>query len=473
MLPTTEFQQFNPVMEGANPAIREQVQRILLSLPLRHCAVLQSFLVYITEKAVLGKEAEINEHLIARDLFSRTNFDPGTDTIVRTQAYRLRLKLQEYYRTEGKQDPIVIDVPKGHYVPVFRWAGAVSSEPAAPETDGAPDAPKPEVTAPVPQGPREASGWTMHRRIAACALAAGLVALGWISGSLLNANRRQAPAATSRVPGIAPPDSAIEAFWQNFLQGDKEPVLAYTNARFLSTGRGQLLPFSGTVDGDRGAAMDRGAFAKTSGADAQKEQGDVYFENDFTGVGEVTAAVAINNVLSSLGARPSVKRGGLVTAYDLRNHNVIFLGSPFVNRILTELPRPAGFVFLASPTAQLWNSSIQNLHPAAGEPQEYRVERNAGNGVLLTDFGTIDLLPGISPGRRILILAGLTTSGTEAAADAAAGLRGIAEMEKALGVGKNGTKKWPESFQTVWRVQLSRGLDVIDSKLVASRPLQK
>ncbi len=53
-------------------------------------------------------------------MFGRSaDFDSSVDTIVRTQAYRLRLKLNEYYLSEGAADPIAIEIPKGHYVPSF------------------------------------------------------------------------------------------------------------------------------------------------------------------------------------------------------------------------------------------------------------------------------------------------------------------------------------------------------------------
>ena len=52
-------------------------------------------------------------------------FDPRTDTIVRVQARRLRSKLKDYYDAEGQTDPIVIELPKGHYGVTF---GSASSQ---------------------------------------------------------------------------------------------------------------------------------------------------------------------------------------------------------------------------------------------------------------------------------------------------------------------------------------------------------
>ena len=64
---------------------------------------------------------EIKEHRIGSEVFGRGNeFDPQADTIVRTQAHRLRAALAAYYSAEGREDPVVIEFAKGSYVPTVR-----------------------------------------------------------------------------------------------------------------------------------------------------------------------------------------------------------------------------------------------------------------------------------------------------------------------------------------------------------------
>ena len=82
---------------------------------------LRAFLEYIVEQALNGKTDELKEYSIGVDVFDRgTSFDPRTDTIVRVHAGRLRKKLAEHYSGDGLTDRIVIEVPKGGYVPTFR-----------------------------------------------------------------------------------------------------------------------------------------------------------------------------------------------------------------------------------------------------------------------------------------------------------------------------------------------------------------
>ena len=90
---------------------------------------------YITTVALEGREAELKEYSLGVSGLGRPeSFDPRTDPVVRLEARRLRLKLAEYYQHEGVDDPIVIELPKGAYVPHFRLRHTTAFQvpPAAP-----------------------------------------------------------------------------------------------------------------------------------------------------------------------------------------------------------------------------------------------------------------------------------------------------------------------------------------------------
>jgi len=102
-------------------AIHEQLSRILSSQTLVQSKRLVRFLGFIVEKALEGEGNQLNEYLIGVEVYQRpSSFDSQIDTIVRTEARRLRSKLKQYYESEGINDSILIEVPKGSYVPVFR-----------------------------------------------------------------------------------------------------------------------------------------------------------------------------------------------------------------------------------------------------------------------------------------------------------------------------------------------------------------
>ena len=103
--------------------IMQELQRLLASRQLQRSHELGRFLRYVVEQSVQGGTAQLKEQLLGTEVFGRgPGFDPRTDPIVRVQARTLRAKLADYYALEGSRDPILIDLPKGGYVPQFRTA---------------------------------------------------------------------------------------------------------------------------------------------------------------------------------------------------------------------------------------------------------------------------------------------------------------------------------------------------------------
>ncbi|MBV8810701.1 MAG: PD40 domain-containing protein, partial [Acidobacteriaceae bacterium] len=101
-------------------AIREELDLILVSAGFGKAKQLRTFLKFLVEKALAHELDELKEYSIAVQVFGREDsFDPTTDNIVRVEARRLRTRLAEYYASEGRFDPLLIDIPKGTYIPQF------------------------------------------------------------------------------------------------------------------------------------------------------------------------------------------------------------------------------------------------------------------------------------------------------------------------------------------------------------------
>jgi tetratricopeptide (TPR) repeat protein len=99
----------------------EQLERILKSPALATSPSLCRFLRYIVEETLAGRCGTIKEYSLGVNVFGRGDeFNPRLDPIVRVQARNLRSRINRYYSGEGAGDPIVIELPKGAYVPVFR-----------------------------------------------------------------------------------------------------------------------------------------------------------------------------------------------------------------------------------------------------------------------------------------------------------------------------------------------------------------
>src|SRR5262249_29686249 len=82
---------------------------------------LSRLLRFLVERQLEGRESELKESLIGVEVYGRSpDYDPRRDSTVRSEVARLRARLSQYYSTEGRQNALTIEVPKGSYVPGFR-----------------------------------------------------------------------------------------------------------------------------------------------------------------------------------------------------------------------------------------------------------------------------------------------------------------------------------------------------------------
>jgi TolB-like protein/tetratricopeptide (TPR) repeat protein len=101
--------------------IRQYLDRILASATFQQVDRLKRFVNFIVSEAIAGRGDQLKEYVIGVQVFGKeASFDPRTDPIVRVQARRLRARLARYYREEGQTLDVIIDLPKGGYVPVFK-----------------------------------------------------------------------------------------------------------------------------------------------------------------------------------------------------------------------------------------------------------------------------------------------------------------------------------------------------------------
>jgi adenylate cyclase len=124
--------------EPAVPAesIQIELQKILSSHVFSASGRLRQFLRFVVEQSLRGQRETLKESVLGVRVFGRGHgFDPRLDAIVRVEAGRLRAKLAEYYEIEGRQDPVLIELHKGGYAPVFHDR---NHTPAAPHAVTAP-----------------------------------------------------------------------------------------------------------------------------------------------------------------------------------------------------------------------------------------------------------------------------------------------------------------------------------------------
>src|SRR5579863_10079504 len=109
------------MVTAVQDVVTSQLSKILASPQFVRAGRLSAFLRFIVEEAAAGRAGSLKETVIGMAVFGKPpGYDPRSDSTVRIQASRLREKLRDYYVTGGKDDSLIIELPKGAYVPLIR-----------------------------------------------------------------------------------------------------------------------------------------------------------------------------------------------------------------------------------------------------------------------------------------------------------------------------------------------------------------
>lgn len=456
-----------PVNELSMEDCKAQVHRIIQSNTLRNATTLLSLFQFLTDKTIGGSAESLKEYTIGVEALGRkSDFDPKVDPIVRVQSHRLRVKLKEYYETEGSHDPILIQFPKGHYVPTFEAMPTPLPvlEPSTGEHE--PVADNAEEVSTKKDTKLAPAAWKLFFLLAFSAIV--LTVFGYWLGTW-HAERQSVTQEELPVSH----DDVVETFWARFLGNDRSPVIVYPDAVFLLDDSNDLFRFRhGAID-SRGALVDPHVareFASNPAIVAQA--GQLYYENGYTGTGEVESVAMLAGLLGRMGMKPIIKSSRDVTPDDLNRHNVILLGSPFQNPAVAQLMTVGDFTY-SNPDQHLeqWRAQILDSHPRSGEASTYGTERDSASKVLIADYSLITIAPGVTPGRWIATIGGLDTKGTEGATMFVTSKHGIEQLNKLLGESGN-SKKDPATFQALLHVQLAKGYQVLGADLVSLHPIR-
>ncbi|HZU25892.1 MAG TPA: hypothetical protein VFA04_10235, partial [Bryobacteraceae bacterium] len=156
-----------------------------------------------------------------------------------------------------------------------------------------------------------------------------------------------------------------------------------------------------------------------------------------------------------------IKRGRLLSLDDVKNNDLIFVGSPSENLTLRDVPSTTEFQFrTVADGPRKGDVSIVNVHPQAGEPQAW-----LGSQVPLTeDYAVVALVAGLNPAYHVLILAGTTTLGTQAAVEYVCRESSVRGLLNRAGSTPTGVRP----FEAVLHVDVKEGVPV-QSHIVALR----
>jgi hypothetical protein len=158
-----------------------------------------------------------------------------------------------------------------------------------------------------------------------------------------------------------------------------------------------------------------------------------------------------------------VERSLSLTWDDLKEQNVVFLGGSAENLLLQRLPQQQDFVYeVGEAKAGIPRLTIRNRKPGEGERHIYAsVIEGPSQSMVKEDYALISMLKGLEPGRRLLILGGTTTLGTQACAEYVTDNQCIKELIERLNVSPNrASPELPPQFQVLLRVKLNGSVPV-------------
>lgn len=419
---------------GVSPAPRDsiltQVDRLVNSEILRGSESLCRLLRYLAEHTIENPGVPIKEYQIATEVFGRAaDFDPRLDSTVRVQTGRLRSKLTEYYGGAGLEDRTVIELPKGSYSLSIHERPVQETAPVAVPV---PATPSPVVAAPQPQ---PATSDYRPRGLLGIVWTLGLAVLLLVIGLILSLLNRPRPAAN--VSEKAP--QVVQTFWRGFIDQPDRPLVVFSNAAFVGRPESGMRYF-----------------------DPQRDANSAILDH-YTGVGEVIAVHELDRLFATLGHEIHVKRGRLLSLDDAKSTDLIFLGSPTENLNLRELPSTQEFVFrLSADGPRKGDLQIVNLKPRSGEAVTFF---GSPSIPINEDHALIALTPGLTANRWVLLLAGTTTIGTQAAVEFVTRPMGLEELVTKAGT-RDGLVK---PFEAVIKVKVSGGVPV-SGGIVAMHP---
>jgi hypothetical protein len=398
------------------------VNRIASSQHLKTSPRLREFLFYIAKCAIREAPEEATEQQIGMRVFGRpAGYNSSEDSIVRTHARLLRQKLAAYFSEEGLQEQLILDVPKGHYLPAFHPREKQALAAPAPTIPASHTAPPASDNAAAPALARSRiRPWARSWKVA-LGLGLAVVAVLAIAASFWHPWR-----------AAASPQTAADIFWRPFLNSDP-PLVIYSNALFEgSSTQGLRYAPPETVPG-----------------------GDGYVDT-YTGIGELASVYTLTRLFDAHHATFLLKRSLLVTWDEAQLRNLIFIGSRAENPSLRVLQPTSDFTMVATPDS----AGVVNVHPLPGEPAVYsRLERP-----LTTDYAILALQPGVQAGRQMLVFSGLTTFGTQAAVDFVCNPDSVAQLLKKI----TGPKGEIRPFEAVLQTTIGGGVP-LQTRLVTIR----
>lgn len=361
----------------------ELAKRVAASAGFQKAARLRDFLKYVCACTILDRPDEATEQQIGIHVFGRQPaYSPNEDNVVRSQARLLRIKLESFFKEEGKQEPVIITIPKGHYLPVFE--------------------PRP-LPAP-PEAVQDISAAHASRSNLTTLVLSGLVVVLAFTSVWLGLRLRSS-ARLSEVPT----EGAFNVFWNQVFQPQQQTDIVVSDHTYgmIQEAARRSIPLSVYMGGD---------YPKTAQDIAEKsglrKLFDEFDRSHLTGLYDVTNVAQMATLRQYRTALVAIRFARDANIRDLQSKNVVLIGSRHTNPWVDQFGSALNFDFEYDYND--YDNFCINRKPRPGEQSEYRPTHSGTERVV---YGGVALVPGPHHRGNVLILMGTSLAGGEMASE--------------------------------------------------------
>lgn len=368
-------------------------QRIASSREFQKASQLREILLYITRRAVIDNPAGISEQEIGCNVLGRrADFNHADDNIVRVQIRHLRRKLEEYFRSEGSAETIILTIPKGGYLPRFgprpSPAELLDGNVHAAYRGGG-------ISAGRSNGPRIS--------IRLWLLVAGIVLTSAVLWSQKEALRRPFKSA-------ALASSRYDPLWSKIFTHGRETSIVISDSSLVMVQdiTDTDVPLSQYLSG----AYPQKLIGALGNRDLQAAL-RLISARQYTSLGDATIASKLMDVSRRYSAETNIRYARYLSVRDLKDGNFILLGSrrgiPAVQLFEPELN------FYLEEDRGTHKYQFRNRLPTTGEPAVYTTSSEQTTSS--KTYADIALVPNLGHTGYVLLLSGIDMVATEAAGD--------------------------------------------------------
>ena len=432
-------------------AKRRALEQVLSSRAFSRPGQLRSLMKYLCEMEISGSGAELNEHAIGVAAFGRPqDYSPLEDPCVRSRAYELRKRLQQYNEADGLSAEVIVEFQRGSYVPLFtvRETTAIGQLPASQTLETGPLS--------IQADPLTLEPGLLirsRRRLPAILLFSAACLLCVFIGT--------------RIPRPSPVDPIIREAWGPLVDANANVMISIGRSLwFVVRPSGSKLP-AGVISFPVPPIVKREFL---SNGEATEGPGlEMQYTDNAAAIGDISGIVVAVNTLQQFGVNYQMlpERAGPIPA--MRGRNVLLFGSPFSSPAVSELLPPSAWKIHFDTNLAQW---VVCRNSGPGDPLFVPAKRESRPFPEV--LGLITVLPsqGSTPSspRRTVIVSGLPSVGTHGALEYFASPKAMQELRNRFR--QSGLHGFPSSYQVVVRCKANDTL-LLSSEYVAHLVLAK